>query len=204
MVSVTPFCDGWELPRPGVFNREIVAFCKERLPHYQNQAHLLTLNPGIGVTLAGGRAIPFGAKPQDIHKVLGQPQYTWKNGTSRKQNVEYYFNHGFRLNYRQSEVSYTYSEDMPLYSVEVMERDGWQLEIDGLHVFTDDKLEQMKEKYEWAESKKKKAVAFPALGLFTVGCGEKKNGGKGAEGKYVCLFSLATLQNQIKYIGMWD
>lgn len=46
----------------------------------------------------------------------------------------------------------------------------------------------MKSKYEFVESKKQKAVAFPALGIMTIGSGEKKNNGKGAEGKYVILY----------------
>ena len=88
--------------------------------------------------------------------------------------MEYYFGRGFTLRYRDYKASYQYREDMPLRTVEVMKKNGWQVMVDGVSVFADDKLTQIKSQYEHIESKKKKAVDFPTIGVFTIGCGEKK------------------------------
>jgi len=76
---------------------------------------------------------------------------------------------------------------MPLYTIDVIEKNGWQVEVKDVRIFEDDKLIRMKKDHKFIESKKQKAVAFPDLGIFTVGCGEKKNTGKGAEGRPSCF-----------------
>jgi|GEM_PF-5754853 len=203
-VHIHPFCDGWSDPRPGVFNREIVAFSRERLEYYRNQAHVVSLQSGKGVCISGDKYIQFAMTPAEIHNILGTPEYTWKNSGSHKHIVEYYFNRALTLRYRDYEVSYDYREDMPLYAVEIMEKDGWEIEVDGVYLFADDKLEQMKSKYEYIESKKKKAVDFTKLGIFTLGCGEKKNNGKGADGKVVFLYNRKVMDSYAYKIDMWD
>lgn len=204
LVSITPFCDGWSSPRPGVFNREIVAFSKELLDYYRYKSQVLILDPMKGVSIAGDDYIEFRMRPEEIHNLWKTPEYTWKNYGSHQHIIEYYFNHGVELKYRDYEVSYKYSEDMPLYDIELIESNGWQVEVDGIRIFQDDKLIQMKEKYEYIESKKKKAVAFPTLGIFTMGCGDKKNNRKGAEGKVIYLCNEESIKSFIRYIDMWD
>lgn len=204
LVSVTPFCDGWENPRPGVFNREIIAFSKERLHYYRHQSQIINLLPQKGVSLAGSELIEFGMLPKAVCHILGEPEYSWKNFGSHKHIIDYYFNRGIRLKYRDYSVSYKYSNDMPLYTIEILENNRWQVEIDGIYLFKDDKLASMKSKYEYIESKKKKAVAFPSLGIFTLGCGDKKNGGKGAEGKVIYLCRHDVLNSFIRHIDLWD
>jgi hypothetical protein len=203
LVSVTPFCDGWD-PRPGVFNKEIIAFSKERLEYYRLKSQVISLQPLKGISIAGENKTPFAIPPKQVHGILGKPEYSWKNYGSHNHIVEYYFNHGFCLRYRKYEASYRYSENMPLHSIEVMEKNGWQVEADGIFIFNDDKLAQMKSKYKYIESKKKKAVAFPTLGIFTLGCGEKKNSGKGAEGKAIFLYNKEAMDSKIPFIDMWD
>lgn len=204
LVSITPFCDGWENPRPGVFNREIIAFSKERLDHYRRQSQVINLHPQKGVSLAGSELVQFGMLPKDVCRILGEPDYSWKNFGSHKHIIDYYFERGLSFKYRDYAVSYKYSDDMPLYTVEVLENNGWQVEIDGIYIFKDDKLANMKSKYDYVESKKKKAVAFPSLGIFTIGCGDKKNTGKGADGKIVFLCRHDILKSFTRFIDMWD
>ena len=203
LVSITPFCDGWDMPRPGVFNREIVAFAKNRLAHYYGKANVIGLRPLEGITV-GGKCVQFAVPPQEVHAVLGAPPYTWKNYGSHKHIVEYYGGRGFRLNYRHYAVSYQYDEAMPLHMVQVIEADGWQVEIDGICVFEDDKLTEMRARYEHVVSKKGKAVAFPTLGIFSIGCGEKKNNRNGGEGKVLYLGNAEALASWIGRIDMWD
>lgn len=204
LVSITPFCEGWETPRLGVFNREIIAFSQERLPYYRSQAHVISLLPMKGIYIAGQSEIQFTMPPEDVHKVLGEPDFTWKNFGSHKHIVEYYEGSGFSFRYRGYEASYQYHADMPLYTVDIMEKNEWQVEVDGIRIFMDDKLVQMKSCYEHIESKKKKAVAFPTLGIFSLGCGEKKNKGKGAEGKVVFLCNSEVMASHTRFIDMWD
>ena len=203
LISVTPFCDGWT-PRPNVFNREIIAFSKERLKFYCQNIHVIKAISSKETGITGIGNLKYKTPPKTNHSILGLPEYTWKNYGSHKHIVEYYFGGGFTLRYRGYEASYQYHEDMPLYTVEIFQRNGWKVDIDGISIFDDDKLLKMKERYRYVESKKKKAVAFPEQGIFTIGCGEKKNTAKGGEGKTVFLCNSDVINNYIKYIDMWD
>jgi hypothetical protein len=197
---VTPFREGWEAPRPGVFNREAVAFARERLTHYRNLSRVLTPDPLKGVNIAGGTPIAFGMTREQVAEAWGEPELLWdESGGAHEHIVEYRFARGIWLCYRNG-------KNWPLHSISVTERDGWQVEAEGIRIFQDDKLAQMKEKYAFIESKKKKAVAFPSLGLLTVGCGEKKNSGKGADGKYTVLYGRKAVEGSsaFRFIDVYD
>jgi hypothetical protein len=202
LFSVTPFQEGFEPFRPGVFNREIVAFSQDRLAHYQNASRVLSLLPLKGVHIAGGTPLQFGMTRTQVKALWGEEEYLWGNFGSHKHIVEY--RNGLKLRYHNISVSEEYHEDMPLYDIQVTERDGWQIEVEGIHVFQDDKLTQMKAKYEHIDSKKQKATVFPSLGIMAVGCGEKKNNAKGAEGKYVCLYHPEAFQLSGRFIDTYE
>ena len=193
---VTPFCTGFEAPRPGVFNKEAVAFSEERLAHYRNLSRVLALNPMQSVSIAGGVPISFGMTQEQVQKCWGEAPLVWDElGGAHRQLKEYRFDRGVGLCYKENKGA------VILDQISIIERDGWQVEVDGIRIFQDDKLEQMKAKYEFIESKKKKAVGFPTLGILTVGCGEKKNGGKGADGKYVTLDGAG---HDFQFINVYD
>ncbi|MDR1315240.1 MAG: hypothetical protein LBK13_00075 [Spirochaetales bacterium] len=62
----------------------------------------------------------------------------------------------------------------------------------------------MKSQYKYIESKKKKALACPAFGVFVLGCGEKKNNARDADGKVIMLCGRKTIGYYTWNIDMWD
>jgi len=204
MWSISPFCEGWNDPRPGVFNNEIVVFSKEMIDHHRRRTRVIDLDPLKGISIAGSDHVEFTMSRGEIHKALGSPEYVWKDYGAHKHIVDYYFDRGFCITYNDLDGSRKYHENMPLYTIDVIEKNGWQVEVNGVRIFEDDKLIRMKKDHEFIESKKQKAVAFPDLGIFTVGCGEKKNTGKGAEGKTIMLCNKKTMPHFTKFIDMWD
>jgi hypothetical protein len=115
----------------------------------------------LGMIRIGGSRISFALTPEKAHKILGQPDRSRYTVDSNQQLEEQYFNRGFLLRYGDT--------DMSLDEIMVMERNGWNIEIDGIQIFADEALSKMKAKYKCVESKNKKAAAFPTLGVFAVG-----------------------------------
>jgi len=202
LYSVSPFREGWEAPRPEVFNKEIVVFSKERLEFYRNLSHVLILQPFEGVIIAGGSQIRFAMTQEQVEALWGKPDYIWNeiNG-AHAHIIEYYFNKGVRLRYTKSDKG---NANILLSGVSIIERDGWQIEINGIRIFQDMKLEEMKSKYKHINSKKQTATVFPTLGIMAVGCGEKKNNRKGADGKYVELIPNDRVNSISRFIDMYD
>ena len=199
LYSVTPLRDGWEAPRPGVFNEEIIAFSKDRLEHYRNASQVLTVQPFDGVNISGGNHIKFGMTQTQVELQWGKPELVWDelNG-SHNYLVEYRYDRGLKLFYKDI------NGNVQLESVDVIERDGWQVEVSGIRLFQDANLEQMKSKYQHIDSKKGKATAFPELGILAVGCGAKKNNGKGADGKYVKSLLQERFDSYTEFIAIFD
>jgi hypothetical protein len=203
LYSVTPFREGFEAPRAGVFNVEIIAFSQDRLQNYQNASRVLTLQPLVGVNIAVGKEIRFGMTRAQVKGLWGEEELLWDERNGAHGHVaEYRFERGLQLRYRPYDVVEKPNNASPLYQITVIERNGWQVEVDGIRIFNDDKLAQMKAKYEFANSKKGKATVFPTLGILAIGCGEKKNSGKGADGKYVILGVERSINN--RFIDIYD
>jgi len=197
---LTEFREGFNDPRPGTFSWEMTAFSKDRLEFYRNTSKVLTLQPNIGVSIAGGEQIQFGMTRQQVRQLWGEEQYLrdGRNG-ALSAIVEYRFERGIQLCYMPYELKKVTDDHSPLHDITIIGRDGWQVEIGGIRVFDDDKLTQMKATHEYVDSKKGKATMFPALGMITIGCGEKKNTGNGAEGKIIILFN-----EKFRYRGLLD
>jgi hypothetical protein len=117
---------------------------------------------------------------------------------------EYYFNRGLLFRYGDLGVSPEPRRDMPLYEIVIMEKGGWTAEVDGISVFADDKLSQMKENYKYVESKHGNAVVFPTLGVLAVGFGEWDGYEVDAQDKTVFLGDKETIRFYISTIEMWE
>jgi hypothetical protein len=206
LYSVTPFREGFEAPRPGVLSKEVIAFSKERLEHYRNASRVLTVQPLAGIRIAGGTPIRFDMTRTQVRELWGTEELLWDEEAGAHREIqEYRFAQGLSLTYRRHDSpadGKPLGERSPLYCATVMERNGWQVEVEGIRIFQDDNLARMTETYEHIDSKKGKATAFPSLGILTVGCGKKKNTSKGAGGKYVIVSGAAFINRC--FVDIWD
>lgn len=194
LYSVGPFRSGFEAPRPGVVEKEVVAFSQDRLEHYRNASRVLTLEPLSGVSVAGGKAIQFGMTRAEIRSQWGEEELLWDDSGVSGMITEYRFSRGLSLTYgRETSQTGGSRRDYHLRDVSVMEREGWQVDVGGVRVFQDERLTQMTDVYEHIDSKDGKLTLFPGLGLLAVGCGDKKNRG---EGKQVVL------SNKISWLSL--
>jgi hypothetical protein len=121
---------------------------------------VISLLTKLGMIRIGGSRINFTLTPEKAHKFLGQPEHSRYTVDSNQQLEEKYLSRGFVLRYGDT--------DMSLDEIVVIEKYGCQFEIDGISVFTDDALSRMKARYKYVESKNKRAVAFPTLGVLVV------------------------------------
>jgi hypothetical protein len=168
------------------------------------ESNLISIAPKLGAVNIGGSLLHLEMTPENVHRILGKPDCTRDNFGSCKHIAERYRNEGFILRYWNFETSYPGHNEMGLYEVMVSEKNGWQVEVDGINLFDDEKLSQMKAQYLYTESKRKTAVAFPTLGILTVGCGEKENDAHTEKGKLVFFCNSEVMRFYISKINMWD
>lgn len=168
------------------------------------EANVVSITSGLETVDIGGSLLQFGMTPDTVHRRLGKPDCTQDNFGFCKHITECYCNNGFILRYCNSEASYPDCSEMALYEVMIAEKNGWHVEVNGIYLFDDEKLSQMKSQYFYTESKKKTAVAFPTLGILTVGCGEKENDAHTEKGKLIFFCNSEAMRFYISKISMWD
>jgi hypothetical protein len=161
---------------------------------------LLSVLPEQGLVCIGEHKVDFTMTQEKIHELLGPPESVRNNLGSYDYIDEAYFGYGFTLRYARLDAPPESHGEVLLNEIIVVENRGWQIEVDGLFLFTDDNLAHMKKKYKHVESKSKRAVAFPALGIFTVGC----SGSGGTNGKMIALCNDEVMRSYICTIGMWN
>lgn len=190
--------------RKGVFWNNVIAFSKERLLKQQTALHVLTLHPLAGVSFGGSEMITYGMTQDEIDRILGVPEHIFKDYSIMKQIVEIRYGQGVELRYTNRITKYSldeFSEQMPLSDICINEKYNWEVEVEGIRLFEDDKLSQMKNKYDYIDSPKGKATIFPTLGLTACGCGEKKDR---INGKYVRLFGSADVDSNTRCLNIYD
>jgi hypothetical protein len=171
-----------------------------------SEPDILSIIPNLGVINVSEKLLRLKMTPETVHLVLGKPERTLSNMGPCKHLTEHYFNRGLTLRYWNvvEESSYLRNSEMGLYEIMITERNGWQVEIDGVSLFDDNKLQQMKSKFKYTESKRKMAVAFPTLGILTVGCVEKETGYGNAKEKRAFFCDKEAMRYYIYKINMWD
>jgi hypothetical protein len=174
---------------------------RERLAH---ERPVIAVSSKRGTVSVGEYALNFAMSQEKVHRLLGRPDRSRNNLGSFNHVDEVYFERGFTLRYAGLEQPYSGCGDALLSEIIVMEKNGWRVEVDGVPVFDDAGLAEMKTKYKHTESRSRRATAFPALGLFTVGCGGKPCSGTGAKGKMAAICSNEVMRSYISTIAMWD
>lgn len=142
---VTPFREGWETPRPNVFDKDLIAFSKERLAHYRSLSKVLTLAPLRGVSIAGGTPITFGMTQTQAQESWGEPELVWDESNGAHSTIkEYRFDRGVEFCYEYPMIKNKpvlhRDKNAPLHQMFVVENKGWQIEVDGIRIFQDNKL----------------------------------------------------------------
>lgn len=203
LVATEPFME-LLTPRKGVFWNNVIAFSKERLLKQRTALQILTLHPFAGVSFAGSELIQFGMTPQEITHMFGAAEHLFEDYAIMKEIVEIRYGQGVELRYKNRITKYShdeYNSEMPLSDICINEKHNWEVEIEGIRLFEDDKLSQMKSKYEYIDSPKGKATIFPTLGLTVCGCGEKKDK---VNGKYASVFAQADVDSKTSGLYIYD
>lgn len=169
--------------------RELAAGTAEEVANMareeQKKSKKYLLRPYKGYLSASGKNIDFGMTEAEVNRVDGLPKQMeldpiimhWTVQT-RDEGYKLHFPHGVNQNFA----------DAPLATATFFARDESLFFVEDISLFDDKKLGKMKALYEYKDGKRGLGTLFPTLGLYTRGCGEKKNAAKGAEGKLAIAF----------------
>lgn len=203
VAATEPFMEHLSI-RKGAFWNTVTAFSKERLLSQQTALHVLRLHPLMGVSFAGSEIIKYGMTQEEVDLILGMAEHVFRDFSIMKHIVEIRYGQGIEFRYTNritKDSKDEYDPQMPLSEITINEKHNWEVEIEGIRLFEDDKLSQMKCKYEHIDSPKGKATIFPTLGLTVCGCGEKKDR---VNGKYAVVFEEADVDSKIRGLYLHD
>jgi hypothetical protein len=165
-------------------------------------SRVVLITPQSRVVQIGEISLSLAMTPEAVHRVLGRPEAALDKYGSHNHIAERYFDRALTLQYSDMEAADQEVSKMELYEIVVQDRNGWQVEVDGTSLFGDETLGRLKMKYRHVESKKRRAVAFPTLGILLTGCNPKAN--TPPKGKSVFFCTRETMRSYVCGINVWD